>query len=117
MENYKLVSLTVFLCILVNLKENSTNVVERQLLALSIESNKERKWILAWHKYGVKPHKKTLCKGKPEAPKKGAKLPKKPSKEGKLKCWSPEQRVELQRKPTLEDTPAIEHYKMKLSIT
>jgi len=35
---------------------------------------------------GVESHEETLCKRKSKAPKKGAKLPKKPSKEGKLKC-------------------------------
>lgn len=45
-----------------------------------------------------------------------AKLARKPSKEGKLKCWLLEEKIELKENLPWEKIAIVEHYKMKLSI-
>ena len=100
------------------LEENNNDLSELNYWRWSFKAiEKEHEfWSSNWQtENGVKLHKKTLCKRKPEAPKKGAKLPRKPSKQGKLKCWSPEHRAELKENPPWEETPIVEHYRMKLS--
>lgn len=98
-------NMITFGCFATILEENRKEAAERQMLALNPGSKKYRasnhNFKLSDLEWCWASQKEIPCKKKHEALNKGAKPSKKPSKEGKLECWSSYQRAELRRKLTL----------------